>query len=1010
MRASPPLQRLIQFLRPDVAVIILLLLGYAAFQISFGGLISEIEGLGGDGTIHVTLAGRMGEAIEARDATAYEYRHLLPYVTVSAVFKALGLQYDPILGRPAIILAHRLQNLFFLSLAIFLWGRSLEKLGVSRAVRWLSYPLLLLNFAFTQMPVYHPCNGDSTQFLFGVLMLYAFLHERLLLLAAVGLLSYFVRPGADLYGLALLAFGAVSAARRLPPTRHLASFAAGAVTLLVLVIAVLYFKAPRRVITIQPPVEFLSFVSVPIMATLVFAGLYQLWKNISLRQLWSLRLVPVAAFLVGALVVRLAVGAVAKPHGDVTNELYILITGVAYACSKPAASLVAHMVYFGPVVILCCLLWPRVCRAVEAQGLGMVGLFTVAFMLGLHSESRLLTTPFPFFVAMTCVALEGLRLPRYFPALCVGSGALLSKFWLAMGAGTPWNPQEYPDLLYWINQGPWMPTSMYVIQGALLLILAAIFAWAIYGEDLRAWGRRLSERGPIVSVPESAPPLLQRFRPQPRHVLAGHLVGWLACLAVMLVFIPRIFASLGRGSVGVFVRAAPTLVRNGATELSVIDARYGFPSQPGEVAYEWKLAACSTGGSVSFSNPRGNRTRATFSSPGDYTISVTLEYKADRRKTTESVVVYVTRIASRPLIDFNNDGITDIIWFSRKTGELCLELMNGHDPARLETVLFEPDADYRPAFIGDFEGDGGTDILWRQQVTGALTMHLFRGTTVASKPNPPVRPAPWRVAGVADFDGDGYSDLLWENAETRETRIYALVGGSLRDAIDFSPPRPKGFEIVAVADFNGNRRADVLWHDPEHGRLQIDLSHGAYAATTMELPDVTDRDWRMLAFADFNDDGRTDILWRHSSAAYVQYIDDRLFETNTNEMLVREVEPRLRFAGIGDFDGNGAPDILWRDQVNGALACHLMHPRSRSLGAVTYPLDEMDLSWRVTKLADFDGDGRTDILFRHESSGGGVIYFMNGDKVVGQTTPLMPRGAEFEIVGPPCDHGIIVTR
>jgi hypothetical protein len=192
--------------------------------------------------------------------------------------------------------------------------------------------------------------------------------------------------------------------------------------------------------------------------------------------------------------------------------------------------------------------------------------------------------------------------------------------------------------------------------------------------------------------------------------------------------------------------------------------------------------------------------------------------------------------------------------------------------------------------------------------------------------------------------------------------------------------------------------------------MEIDLGNGAYAATTLELPPVADPDWRILAIADFNDDGRADILWRHTSAAYVQYLEDRAPQPEADQILVREVDSRLRFVGVGDFDANGAPDILWRDQVRGGLACHLMHPKSRALGAVTVPLEEMDLAWKVAKLADLDSDGRTDILLRHESSDAAVVYFMNGDRVSGQTTLSTPRGPDFEIIGPMSELAVSPAR
>ena len=76
---------------------------------------------------------------------------------------------------------------------------------------------------------------------------------------------------------------------------------------------------------------------------------------------------------------------------------------------------------------------------------------------------------------------------------------------------------------------------------------------------------------------------------------------------------------------------------------------------------------------------------------------------------------------------------------------------------------------------------------------------------------------------------------------------------------------------------------------------------------------------------------------------------------------------------LGDFNGDGMTDILWR-HTGGMLYTWMMNGASAigvgSPGAV-------DLSWSVVGAADFGGDGKADILWRHT---GGMLYLweMNG--------------------------------
>ena len=81
----------------------------------------------------------------------------------------------------------------------------------------------------------------------------------------------------------------------------------------------------------------------------------------------------------------------------------------------------------------------------------------------------------------------------------------------------------------------------------------------------------------------------------------------------------------------------------------------------------------------------------------------------------------------------------------------------------------------------------------------------------------------------------------------------------------------------------------------------------------------------------------------------------------------------------GDFDGDGRSDILWR-HVNGSLHVWFMDGSAVVSGASLPPVSA---AWSVVGTGDFDGDGRDDILWRHA---GGALYewLMSGATVVGQ--------------------------
>jgi hypothetical protein len=83
-----------------------------------------------------------------------------------------------------------------------------------------------------------------------------------------------------------------------------------------------------------------------------------------------------------------------------------------------------------------------------------------------------------------------------------------------------------------------------------------------------------------------------------------------------------------------------------------------------------------------------------------------------------------------------------------------------------------------------------------------------------------------------------------------------------------------------------------------------------------------------------------------------------------------------------DFNGDGKSDILWRHS-SGVLYTWLMN--GTSVGSAGSP-GSVGPDWTIAGIADFNGDGKADILWRHSS---GVVYLwlMDGTTVIGAGSP-----------------------
>ena len=87
-------------------------------------------------------------------------------------------------------------------------------------------------------------------------------------------------------------------------------------------------------------------------------------------------------------------------------------------------------------------------------------------------------------------------------------------------------------------------------------------------------------------------------------------------------------------------------------------------------------------------------------------------------------------------------------------------------------------------------------------------------------------------------------------------------------------------------------------------------------------------------------------------------------------------------ADTNDFNGDGKSDILWRN-TGGALVDWTMNGSQITAGqALTYQGNPvgLDSSWTVAGIGDFNGDGKSDILWR-DTDGALVDWTMNGSQI-----------------------------
>jgi hypothetical protein len=199
------------------------------------------------------------------------------------------------------------------------------------------------------------------------------------------------------------------------------------------------------------------------------------------------------------------------------------------------------------------------------------------------------------------------------------------------------------------------------------------------------------------------------------------------------------------------------------------------------------------------------------------------------------------------------------------------------------------------------------------------------------------------------------------------------------------PARP-----ATNVDFGTDGADDILWQHTD-GRLAVwNMNQAHLASASLLTPgQVSDPDWLIAGTCDLNADGRPDIVWQHRTAGWIglwfmqgtQLLSAALF----NPMIVKD--PRWRIVACADFNRDGRPDLLWQHDT-GLIAAWLMAGTTLQTAVLLSPSQVPPDTWQVVGTGDLNADGHTDILWQRKD--GWVATWLMNDTVLRTAVLLTP--------------------
>ncbi len=129
--------------------------------------------------------------------------------------------------------------------------------------------------------------------------------------------------------------------------------------------------------------------------------------------------------------------------------------------------------------------------------------------------------------------------------------------------------------------------------------------------------------------------------------------------------------------------------------------------------------------------------------------------------------------------DFNADGMVDVVWHNPTTSCFSITLMNATMPLLRGPMLPGPLGDGWTPVIGiDFNADGMADMLWYNATRQVVAVWLMAGTELLF-PGPEI-PAPpgadWSPVSAGDLDFDGMTDVVWQDAAAHRFSVWLMAG------------------------------------------------------------------------------------------------------------------------------------------------------------------------------------------------------------------------------------------